>query len=139
MRAPTFTRKTAPECRLGVRVSADLDVVVEHACDPKEEGYGTNERRYARFVPSIHYLTAHVAPVGPNAIAAAAARGVPNVLEESIRMCADVNSRTTSYQNAVMMAAAPWKRPAQTLRANTVNDLHAQFERKRGLRLLVFH
>jgi N-acyl-D-amino-acid deacylase len=90
-------------------VSADLEVVrflVEHGCDPKEQGYETNPRRYARFVPSIEFLTTHGAPVGPNAIAVATARVAPSVLGRWIMLGADVNSRTTSYLRTPLMAAA---------------------------------
>ena len=90
---------------------ADVDVVrflVEHGCDPNEEGYGPSRLRvYARHhLPTIEYLTSQGLKMAPDAMTGAAHWQDAKLLEKWIAMGADVNARLAPYQRSPLMTAA---------------------------------
>ena len=90
---------------------ADVDVVrflVEHGCDPNEEGYGgARLRLYARHhLPTIEYLTSKGLKMPAEAMAGAAHWQDVPLLEKWIALGADVNGRVAPYQRTPLMTAA---------------------------------
>src|ERR1700690_1828023 len=90
---------------------ADVEVVrflVEHGCDPNEEGYGAARLRvFARHhVPAIEYLMAQGLKVPPELMTGAAHWQDPQLLERWIARGADVNARSLPYQRTPLMTAA---------------------------------
>ncbi len=90
---------------------ADVEVVrflVEHGCDPNEEGYGAARLRlYARHhLPAIEYLLSKGLKMDPEVISGAAHWQDPKLLEKWIALGADVNARSAPYQRSPLMTAA---------------------------------
>jgi ankyrin repeat protein len=90
---------------------ADVDVVrflVEHGCDPNEEGYGGARLRvYARhYLPTIEFLMSRGLKIPKEAMTGAAHWQQPDLLEKWITMGADVNARLAPYQRTPLMTAA---------------------------------
>jgi ankyrin repeat protein len=90
---------------------ADVEVVrflVEHGCDPNEEGYGAARLRvFARHhVPAIEYLMSHGLKLPPELMTGAAHWQDPQLLEQWIAQGADVNARSLPYQRTPLMTAA---------------------------------
>ncbi len=90
---------------------ADVEVVrflVEHGCDPNEEGYGgARLRLYARHhLATIEYLTSQGLKMDPEVMTGAAHWQDPKLLERWIAMGADVNARSAPYRRSPLMTAA---------------------------------
>ena len=90
---------------------ADVDVVrflVEHGCDPNEEGYGAARLRlYARhYLPTIEYLISKGLKMPAEAMTGAAHWQDVQLLEKWIALGADVNGRLAPYQRTPLMTAA---------------------------------
>ena len=90
---------------------ADVEVVrflVEHGCDPNEEGYGIARLRvYARHhVPTIEYLMSKGLKIPAEAMTGAAHWQDPALLEKWIAAGADVNGKLAPYQRTPLMTAA---------------------------------
>jgi len=90
---------------------ADVDVVrflVEHGCDPNEEGYGAARLRlYARHhLPTIEYLISKGLKMPAEVMTGAAHWQDAALLEKWIALGADVNGRLPPYQRTPLMTAA---------------------------------
>lgn len=90
---------------------ADVDVVrflVDHGCDPNEEGYGAARLRvYARhYLPTIEYLMSQGLKTPAEAMTGAAHWQQPELLEKWMSTGADVNARLAPYQRTPLMTAA---------------------------------
>jgi len=90
---------------------ADVEVVrflVEHGCDPNEEGYGAARLRlFARHhVPTIEYLLSKGLKVDSEVLPGAAHWQDPTLLETWIALGADVNARAAPYRRSPLMTAA---------------------------------
>jgi ankyrin repeat protein len=90
---------------------ADVDVVrflVEHGCDPNEEGYGPARLRvFARHhLPAIEFLMSKGLKIPAEAMTGAAHWQPPDLLEKWIAMGADVNGRLAPYRRTPLMTAA---------------------------------